>query len=127
MYTTPLFAQLWGPVLLAVGLGFFFSKKYYVTIYRDLEKESFAVLFFGMFAMVFGMLHVAMHNSWNTFTEILISLLGWSLLLKGIICVTFPGVADRGGNWVLKEKMIPVVGIVILVVGAYLSWVGYFI
>jgi hypothetical protein len=126
MYITPLFTQLWGPILVAIGLGFFFSRKYYVTIYRDLEKESFAVFFFGIFAMMLGMIHVAMHNFWGSLVEVIVSILGWGLLVKGVICVTFPGVAERGGDWAIKTGLFRAAGVITLILGIYLSWFGYF-
>lgn len=126
MDITSLFAAVWGPVLVAVGLGFFFSTQYYTRVYRDLEKESFAVLFFGMFAMATGIMHVLAHSMWDTLPQIIVSLLGWGVLIKGIICVTFPKFADQGGDWALSAKVVPAAGALILVLGVYLSWVGYF-
>ena len=126
MDITTLLAQIWGPILVAVGLGFFFSKKYYITIYRDLEKEPFAVLFFGMLAMAAGIAHILAHNVWGNVSEILVTLLGWGFLIKRIIFVTFPGLADRSGDWVLSAKIVPMAGIGALVLGGYLSWFAYF-
>ncbi|MCC7500274.1 hypothetical protein IT396_00500 [Candidatus Nomurabacteria bacterium] len=127
MDLTTMLAQVWGPILVAVGLGFFFSTKYYVKIYRDLEKESFAVLFFGMFAMAIGIVHVLAHNIWGTSSQILVSFLGWGVLLKGIICVTFPALADRGGDWALSARVVPAAGGVALLLGAYLTYIGYLV
>ena len=39
METTLFLAKLWGPAILAVGIGVFFSRSYYIKIYRDLEKS----------------------------------------------------------------------------------------
>jgi len=125
--TTVYIAQVWGPVLLAVGLGFFVSRKYYERIYRDLEKAPFAVLFFGMFAMAAGIVHILAHNAWDTFPQIVVSLIGWGLLLKGLVCTIAPGMADRSGDWVLSAKLVPTAGIGALVLGAYLSYIGYFV
>jgi hypothetical protein len=119
-------AELWGPILLAIGLGFFFSRKYYVKVYRDLEKEAFAVLFFGMFAIAAGITHVMVHNLWGTLAESVISILGWGLLLKGVICVVFPGFADKASDWALNSKIVPAAGVLILILGIYLTWAGYF-
>jgi uncharacterized membrane protein len=126
MDITALFAAVWGPILVAVGLGFFLSTEYYTRIYRDLEKESFAVLFFGMFAMAAGIAHVLMHTLWGSLPQILVTLLGWGVLIKGVICVTFPKLADRGGDWALNANVVPAAGVICLILGVYLSWVGYF-
>lgn len=112
--------------MVAVGLGFFFSWKYYVKVYRDLENSFFAVLFFGMFAMAAGIAHILAHNVWGNLSQAVVSFLGWALLAKGIVCVVFPGVADRGGDWALGAKIVPAAGTAALILGAYLSWIGYF-
>ncbi len=127
MDITTFLAQLWGPVLVAVGFGFFFSRKYYIRIYRDLEKDPFAVLFFGMFAIATGIAHILAHNVWDTFPQIVVSLLGWGLLIKGIVCTTFPGLADRGADWVLDAKIVSMEGGFALLLGIYISWIGYIV
>jgi hypothetical protein len=126
MDTTVFLAQLWGPAMLAVGLGFFFSRAYYRKLYRDLEKAPFAVLFFGMAAIAAGIAQIRLHDVWATMPQAFISLLGWLLLIKGVICTTFPRLADRGGDWALDAKLVPIAGTLLVLLGGYLSWVGFF-
>lgn len=125
METTIYLMQIWGPILLAVGLGFFVSKKYYTSLYRDLDKQSFAVFVFAMFAIAFGIVQVQAHNTWGSFAEIVVSLLGWGLLVKGIMFAIWPDFVDRAAEWESKSKLIPVAGALMLILGAYLTWVGY--
>jgi hypothetical protein len=49
MELTQFLAQIWGPVILAIGLGIFVSPKYYSKVYHDLEREPLAILVFAMF------------------------------------------------------------------------------
>jgi len=125
MEVTTYLAHLWGPVLLAVGIGFFVSRSYYVKVYHDLQKAPFAVLFFGMFAMAAAIAQLLAHNTWSTLPEILISFLGWSLLLKGIVCVVWPRLADKGGDWAIDSKLVPTAGAIALLIGGYLTWFAY--
>ncbi|MFA7286811.1 MAG: hypothetical protein WC052_04105 [Patescibacteria group bacterium] len=126
MDTTIFLAKIWGPVILAVGLGVFVSRSYYIKIYRDLEKETLAVLIFGMVGMAAGIAQVLSHNVWGTLSQIIISLLGWGLLIKGLTFAITPRIVDWSGNLVSNTKLISFVGVFTLVVGAYLSSVGYF-
>lgn len=126
MIATVLLAQIWGPIILAVGVGVFVSRKYYIKLYRDIEKETLAVLLFGMVAMAAGIAQVRFHNAWNSFPEIVISLLGWALLLKGAMFAIAPKIVDRAGDWQADSKLIPLGGTLMLVIGIYLSWFGYF-
>jgi hypothetical protein len=94
---------------------------------RDMEKAPFAVLFFGMAAISAGVAQVLAHNAWDTLPEVIVSLLGWGLLLKGLVCTVAPGIADRGGDIVVESKLMPAAGASVLIIGAYLSWLGYFV
>lgn len=126
MDTTLFLAQLWGPTILAVGVGVFVSRKYYLKTYRDLQKETLAVLLFGIVAMSSGIAHISYHNTWNTLPEIVISLLGWGLLLKGLAFTIAPGLVDKIGDFEADAKLVPIAGALMLIMGAYLSWVGFF-
>jgi len=127
MDTTQFFAQIWGPVLIAVGLGFFVSHSYYIKMYRDLEGAPFAVLIFGMFAMAAGVGHVLMHNIWDTSLEMIVSALGWGLLIKGFICVVAPSFIEKAGGLVLVRKSLSAIGGALIILGAYLTWMSYFV
>ena len=126
MEATIFLAELWGPAILAVGVGVFFSKEFYIKIYRDIDKNALAVLIFGMVAIVVGIVHVKFHNVWDTLPQIIISFLGWALLLKGIMFAVFPNIVNRAGYWEFKHKLVPVAGILMLIVRGYLSWIAYF-
>lgn len=127
MSTTTFLAQMWGPTLLAVGIGIFLSRDYYIKIYRDLEKETLAVLIFGMMAMAAGIAHIHFHNTWASLPEIVISFLGWGLLLKGILFATTPQLVDRmGDKWASNSALLALAGGLTLIVGVYLSWLGFF-
>ena len=86
----------------------------------------FSVLFFGMGAIAVVIFHIHAHNVWGTFPQILVSLFGWSLLFKGIMCTAFPNAADRWGDWALHSRLVPHAGWMSLILGAYLAWIGYF-
>lgn len=125
MDITIFLAQIWGPVIFAVGIGVFTSRSYYLQIYRNLEKETLAVLCFGMFGMALGIIQINVHNVWGTFAQVIISFLGWALLAKATLFIVAPRFVDQSGDWAANLKLVPVSGILMLVCGAYLSWIGY--
>lgn len=127
MDTTTFLAALWGPSILAVGLGVFLSRSYYIGIYRDLEKSALASLVFGMMAMAAGLAQVHFHNAWGTLPEFVVSLLGWGLLVKGALFLVFPRFVDKAGDAWVNLKLVPFAGVLMLVLGVYLTWLGYFI
>lgn len=125
MNTTIFLAQFWGPIVLAIGLGIFFSRRYYTKMYRDLEKNSLAVLGLGIAFMVVGIIQVSVHNVWNNFPQFLISLFGWGALIKGIVFLIAPRWVDKAGDAEAKSGWIPTLGVVMIILGAYLSYLAY--
>lgn len=125
MELTVFLAQLWGPVILAVAVGMYVSRSQYQRLYRDLEKAPLAVLLFGMIAMAAGIVHVSAHMAWDSLAQSIVSLLGIGLLAKGVAFIVFPKLVDQKGDWVAGKKLVPLVALMMLLVGGYLTWVGY--
>lgn len=126
MDITTFLAQLWGPTILAVGLGVFINRSYYIKIYRDLERSPLAVLVFGMVAMTAGIAHVHFHNVWDTLPHIVVSFLGWGLLIKGALFLIVPKFVDQAGDGWVNLKLIPLAGGLMLLIGGYLTSFAYF-
>ena len=125
MDTTLFLAQIWGPIVLALGLGIFLSRAHYARIYRNLENEPLAILVFALFGIAFGIVQVMTHNVWGTLPQIIVTLFGWGLLLKGFMLALMPRFAEGLGDWVADSKLIYVGGGFMLIVGAYLTWFGF--
>ena len=125
MDVTMFLAQIWGPIMLAVGLGIFSSRRHYMHVYKDLDKETFAVFTFAMMAITVGILQINVHNAWGTLPQIVVSILGWGLLAKGALFAIAPHWADKWGNWEADSKLISITGTALFILGLYLSWVGY--
>lgn len=126
MDSTIFLAQIWGVGLFAMGIGVFVSRKHYISVYRDIQKETLSVLLFAIVAISAGILQIQYHNVWGTFSEVVVSLLGWMLLAKGLAFAIVPSLVDRGGDFQVDSKLVPVSGAFMLILGAYLLWLGFF-
>lgn len=90
-----------GPIILAVGLGVFVSRGYYIRIYRELEKETLTVLLFGMVAMSTGIAQIIFHNIWDTLPQIVVSLLDIRVqfLAEAVALTLFGGAIGIALGW----------------------------
>lgn len=121
-------ASLWGPAILAVGVGFFVSREHYLRIYRDIQREPFALLVFGMAGIAAAIAQISVHNVWNTLPEMIISFLGWAMLLKSLTFMVMPNFTDKlSDSMASKSTLITIAGLVMLVAGGYLTWIAYFV
>ena len=120
-------AQLIGPAVLAVGLGIFFSRSYYNKIYRHLENETLAVLMGGLTILIAGIVIVLSHNIWDSTLAVIISLVGWLSILKGLMLVILPKWVDKIGDIVADSKWFPGAAVVYTLIGAYVTYVAYLV
>ncbi|MEZ5826914.1 MAG: hypothetical protein R3D30_07335 [Hyphomicrobiales bacterium] len=130
MSTSRYIARLMGPLLLTLGLGMVFglaaSPGTYMTMMKQFAGEPSFVFVVGMLALVAGLAIVNAHNVWVGDWRVIITILGWLAVIRGILSLLFPvrlhGVAER----VLADPTAPTIGAVItIVLGALLTWVGY--
>lgn len=126
MGATTFLAELWGPVCLAVGLGIFLSREYYVKIYQALDKETLAGLMFGMIGIAAAVAQIHFHNTWESFPQAVISLLGWGLLIKSAMFAISPKFVERSANWFSKGgSAVDLSGALCFILGLYLCWYAF--
>jgi hypothetical protein len=87
---TILFAQAIGLYLLIIAIIMITRASYYQDILTHLKVGSSTVVVTAAFGLVLGILIVLTHQIWNFESEVLITLIGWILLIKSICWLSFP-------------------------------------
>ena len=125
--TTIFLAQLIGPTLIAAAIGFLAHPKFYKRIMKDYEAHEGLSYTTGMIVMLTGIAGVVNHNIWEWSAAGIITLLLWGALIKGATFLIVPNWLFEISNSMLKNKTLMQIAMVImLIAGAYLSYVGFF-
>ena len=126
--TTLFIAQVAGPLFVVLGLAFMIQKDFYADVFKGLAKEKSFYLVDGIAETLIGIVMVLSHNLWVTLPEIVVSLLGWAVLVEGVL-VLLMGKAYIKSLFSLFSKdmksMMVWSALFSLIVGGYLVWVGY--
>lgn len=118
-------AQIYGIVFLSVGLGMIVDKGFYSHLYKTLTQEPLALLGVMMIYTGLGVFFVSIHNWWDDFLVGLVSLMGWAILLKGILYLIIPGkMIDRIKGFPMN-KWLPFASAYCLVLGGIMAWIGF--
>jgi uncharacterized protein YacL len=130
MSTSKYIARLMGPLLLVLGLGMAFGLAATPHVYLAMMKEFTAtpgfVFMAGMLALVAGLAIVNAHNLWVADWRVIITVLGWVAVIRGIVSLLFPLRLRSVAEHMVASPTGPVIGAVIIVVlGAILAWMGY--
>ncbi len=94
MTTSKYIARLMGPVFLTIGVGMVMGMLTEGEGYSSLLKEfigSRALIFVtGTLALVAGLAVVNAHNLWVPDWRVIVTVLGWLMILRGIMNLVFP-------------------------------------
>lgn len=123
-------ARLMGPVLLAMGIGMVVGLMTEGDAYPALLKEflaSRALIFLtGALTLAAGLAIVNAHNLWVPDWRVVVTVLGWLFIIRGAFALLFPALVQRLGEDVSAGRTGIIVGAVVtLVLGAFLSVMGY--
>jgi hypothetical protein len=79
-----------------------------------------------MLTLVAGLAIVNAHNLWVTDWRVIITVLGWLAIIRGVVAILFPVKIHEIGETAMATPTGPTTGaIIILVLGGILSWMGY--
>jgi len=130
MATSRYIARLMGPVLLVIGIGMVMGMLTEGDGYSSLLKEfigSRALIFItGILALLAGVAIVNAHNLWVPDWRLVITVLGWLFILRGIMNLVFPiTVQNLGDRMIASHAGVLAGAAVTIVLGAILSIMGY--
>ena len=90
MQLSKLIAKMASVIYLSASLGAFFSADYYRKIADDLFSNSALIYVTGFITVIIGFLIVTYHTRWTRNWIVLITILGWLAMVKGICLIAFP-------------------------------------
>ena len=130
MTTSRYIARLMGPVLLLIGIGMIMGMLTEGEGYSSLMKEfigSRALIFItGALALVAGLAVVNAHNLWVPEWRVIVTILGWLLIVRGIMNLVFPATVQTLGDRMIASHAGVLAGAAFtIVLGAILSIMGY--
>jgi uncharacterized protein YjeT (DUF2065 family) len=126
MQVSVFLARLLGPLLLLPGIGLLINPRAFRTMATEVVASPTLVYLFGLLDFAAGLAIVLVHNVWTVNWRVLITLIGWLLLIRGaariLITDTLMGYAE---TLVRNKRLYPVSGGTLVILGLVLSYFGY--
>jgi uncharacterized membrane protein len=123
MDTSIYLAKLIGIYLMVTGLAWFIRRDAMRALAEDYVRHPFAIGFSGVVALALGLAIVIGHNVWTGW-PIIITLLGYVMLAKGILRLYAPD-QDRSVLGLVEGNGAYVLGGVALALGIVLTVLGF--
>lgn len=90
VFQSYVFANFLGLYLLILGLVLVARYEYYTILLRSVKLTPYNMFITGFLTIFFGLFLIEHHNVWVLKPRLLLTLLSWWILLKGLIVVLFP-------------------------------------
>jgi len=127
-YRTLFLSRLLGLFFLICGLAMIVHKEVFTDAIATVPGNPMAMLWVSLLISLAGLAMVLAHNVWSKRPVVLIvTLLGWLTLLKGITYLLLPAKWLGGFFQAVLNSGAYVVSVTVfmLVLGAYLTYVGF--
>lgn len=120
MDITSFFAQLWGSFFVIFGFLFIITSQLGKTI--EMTKDKAFVISTGYITLLMGLVTVILHNVWVADWRVVITILGWSTLIKGIMKIGFPETIHKQAQRFKKKQIVSAIFLILM--GGALFWMG---
>ena len=118
--------QLFGLAYLAMGIGGVIKRDAYIKLMEDFSKSAGILFLTGLLTITVGFIMVTFHNVWVMGWTVIITIFGWSALIKGILILMFPGFYFRIFDWIKKRKtLMRIYPIFIILISVFLLLLGF--
>ena len=122
MDITIFFARLWGSYFIIFGLLFIITRQLGKTI--EMTDDKAFVISTGYITLLMGLVTVILHNIWVASWEVVITILGWSTVIKGIMKVGFPEKIHKEAQRFKKKQWLSAIFLILL--GVWLMWMSFY-
>ena len=117
-------AKVLGLYLVIVPLAVLVNRKHLPRLVEEFSTNVGLNILASIFALVLGLLLVVSHNVWTADWRVLVTILGWLTLAKGVVRLLFLERMQKLSALSLKPWW-AVVLVLFVLVGLYLSYVGF--
>ena len=124
--TSVFLAKLIGPLAFAIAVGLLVNAAGYRTMAEEFLSSRALTFLAGVISLPAGLAVVLTHNVWTADWRVVVTLLGWLLIVSGVIRVVAPQQAMAWGRAAARNPVTFKIGAAIwLLIGALLTYFGY--
>lgn len=120
-------AKLIGPICTLVALSFLLNRQNYQKLIEDFLSNEGIKYLGGFLAFLVGLLIVNTHNVWEASWVVIITIVGWMGIIKGIFYFLYPDkIKEFAQAYQQRGTLLKVQLSLTLIFGLFLIYKGYF-
>lgn len=108
-----LVAGIFGPFLFFIGLWMLFYHENMMKVITSMKNTPSAFYLIGAINLFLGLIVINEYNMWSMTSAVLVTLLGWVMMIRGLLCLFVPQAfikpALKHPAWAKFKGIIPLV------------------
>lgn len=117
-------AAIFGPFLTIMGLWMLLYIDNLTQVYSSVKNSPGCLYILGLINLLLGLVIINTYNEWQADLTLLVTLLGWVTLFRGLLFFFIPQLIVK--TTALKKKTLQYIGTIPLVWGLLLSWFAFY-
>jgi hypothetical protein len=126
MVTSILIAKIIAVIYLSFGFGLLFNSNFYRNEIPKLLDNAAYLLLIGINAIIVGVLITQYHNHWVKNWTVIITIIGWIALIKGIFLLAFPKIMKFYKPFFSSDSLYKVLTPCVLIFGLVFVYFGFY-
>ena len=119
--------QILSLAYIAVGIGFLVNPGFYKKLFEDFTENASVLYLGGITALVVGYLILAFHNTWTKDVSVIITIVGWIALIKGLVILIRPNIMIALAKAMAqKESTLKIEAIAVIILGLIFAFLGFY-
>lgn len=119
-------AKALGLYLMLISIAYIFNKKRFKPLLMNMMNNPEVMLVTSFIPLIIGILIVVSHNIWVKDWRVIITIIGWMALIKGINIILFPEfLINMSRKWIQNDTAYYITFFFTFLMGAILLYFGY--
>jgi hypothetical protein len=124
--STRTLSRVVGPTLVALGLLLLVRRGELTAILADFAQDAALGVVMGLVGFVAGLVMLAYHSRISSLAALVLTLLGWLMMLRGLMLLFAPSMVVTAASWFTDTPhALDATGAAIALIGAWISTVGF--
>jgi hypothetical protein len=111
-----------GIFFVVIGVVMVANGKRVAAVIEETAQNKSILFTWGIFALLIGAVIVVLNNAWTSGVQLLVTILGWAALIKGMFMLFFPDASAALYRKFATASAIVMGGIVVIVLGMMLLY-----
>jgi uncharacterized protein YjeT (DUF2065 family) len=117
-------AEVWGISIVVVSMAVLIRPKYLTALFAEIENEA-KMFCLGLLSFVIGLVMVLTYNVWDTSWQVIVTILGWVTILKGLAVIFFPEPTKKMAKMMENSQFLPYALVALVILGLILTYYGF--